>query len=90
MDKFYVGDYIRWVKNVLTYSASTHGVVTPIEKEYDYGIVLYIAEAGELSTSDIIIVRSVLNQAWLMTAADDEAYELSLMSPSPHRAVEVE
>ena len=88
MCKFYVGDYIRWVKNVLTYAASSRGVVTPIEKEYDYGIVLYIAEAGELSTSDVIIVRSVLNQAWLLTATDDEAYELSLMSPSPRRAKE--
>jgi len=85
MDRYYVGDYIRWVKNVLTYSASSHGVVTPIEKEYDYGIVLYIAEAGELSTSDIIIVRSVLNQSWLMTATNDEEYEIVLMSPSPER-----
>ena len=40
MDKFYVGDYIRWVKSVLTYSASSQGVVTAVEKEYDYGIVL--------------------------------------------------
>tara|TARA_R100000152_G_C6660315_1_gene99387 strand:- start:184 stop:459 length:276 start_codon:yes stop_codon:yes gene_type:complete len=85
MSKFYVGDYIRWVKSVLTYSASSHGVVTPVEKEYDYGIVLYIAEAGELSNGDIIIARSVVNQTWMMTDANDEQYEIALMSPSPER-----
>ena len=88
MDKFYVGDYIRWVKSVITYSASSQGVVTPIEKEYDYGIVLYIAEAGELTSGDIIIARSVVNQEWIMTDADDEEYEIALMSPSPDREKE--
>ena len=59
--------------------------MSPIEKEYDYGIVLYVAEAGELATADIIIVRSVMNHAWMMTGVDDEGYEITLMSPSTER-----
>ena len=59
--------------------------MTAVEKEYDYGIVLYIAEAGELANGDIIIARSVINQEWIMTDADDEDYEIALMSPSPER-----
>jgi hypothetical protein len=74
-----VGDYVRWVSGIAVYSADVDGTINPIEKIYNYGIVVEVAEAGEIG-DDVIIAFCSKDRQWFVSAINDPEYEIELVS----------
>jgi hypothetical protein len=74
-----VGDYIRWISGIAVFSADESGTVKPVEKIYSYGIVVEVAEAGEIGDDVVIAFCSNENQ-WFVATIDDPEYEIEVIS----------
>lgn len=74
-----IGDYIRWISGIAVYSADTSGTVKPVEKIYSYGIVVEIANAGDIG-DDVVIAFCSNDNQWFVATINDPEYEIEVVS----------
>ena len=83
LQKFHVGDYIRWPVGVSVFTATEHGEVEPLEIQYAYGIIVDIAHGTPPYTDVIIIYAGPGKQYnWIVCHVNDEEYEFEMVSRS--------